>query len=141
VTLAWSWLPRAEPLTASVVVGWGEAALRLSAALLARPDDALGKLQGVAGRDLVAVTGDAGDLPWADGVVYAGRDPQAHALRIPTHQRTDAPLALVERAILAAHPSVSPPILVLAQPTRLVSLAAARPIDRRSLERWRSQIP
>jgi hypothetical protein len=141
VTLALRWHPRNDALTPSVVVGCDDAATRLCAALLARSDESLQRLHGVAGRALVAVLGDASDLPWVDGVLYAGRDPDAHALRIPTHRRASVPLALVERAILAAHPTVPPPILVLSDPTRLISLAAARPLDRSRLERWRAHAP
>jgi hypothetical protein len=135
------WQARSDALAPSVAVGCNDAAARLCAALLARSDESLEKLHGVAGRALVAVVGDANDLPWVDGVLYAGRDPNAHALRIPTHRRPNVPLALVERAILAAHPTVAPPILVLSDPTRLVSLAEARPLDRSRIERWRARVP
>jgi hypothetical protein len=135
VTAAIAWRPRAaSPLEPVAAVALDEAAKRLCAALLSRTDGALGALRGVAGRALVVVTGDAGALPWVDGVVYVGRDPEAAALLVPTMLTTALPIALVERALLAVHAGA--PLVVLPRPALVVPLAEARPLERRRLERW-----
>jgi hypothetical protein len=139
VKLPLTWRARAEPLAPLAAAALGDAAARLCGALLERSDEALAKLQGVAGQAILAVTGASDDLPWVDGIVYLGRDPEAAALLVPTHLRPDLPLALVERALRTEHPHAGAPLLVLANPTRLVSLAGARPMERSALQRWRAE--
>ncbi len=136
-----SWRARTAPLAPVAGIALGEAAARLCAALLARPDEALEKLRGVAGRSVLAVMGEAEDLPWVDGIIYVGRDPEAAALLVPVHLQPDLPIALVELALLAASPVARAPLLVLANPARVVSMAGARPIARSALHRWGAEAP
>jgi hypothetical protein len=100
-------------------------------------------LSGVAASGLLVVLGEAGELPWVDGSVYLGRDPEAPALLLPTTHEPALPLPLVERALLARSGGaagvswVSPPYAVLVGPPLLASVQAARPIIRRVLSAWR----
>ena len=120
--------PRATPLAPVAAAARGPAAAALAERLLARPEAALATLSGVSASGLLLVLGDAGALPWIDGVVYLGRDPAAPALLLPTALTPDVPAPLFERAVLARVPAA--PVAVLVDPPALVSTTAARPIER-----------
>src|SRR5262249_18847627 len=77
-----SWGPRAVPLAPCAVYAEGEAARALVRRLLARTDEELARLRGVAAASLVLILGE--DLPWVDGARYLGADPLALALLLPT---------------------------------------------------------
>jgi hypothetical protein len=128
------WCERTAPLEACAVVGIGGAGRALAHAALRRDDAALGELAGVHGESLVAFVGAAEALPWADGVVYLGRDPAAPALRLPTTRLPSVPLALFERAVVE-RVRAGAPVAVLPDGV-LVSLAAARTVSRPLLARW-----
>jgi hypothetical protein len=127
---------RPTPLPPSAAVAEGAAARRLAERLLARTDDALVRLAGAAGPGIIAVIGAAEDLPWVDGVLYLGRDPDAPALLLPTALSPDAPLPLWERALLSATGAASPPRAVLPGPLRVLPLGGARPVQRAALAAW-----
>jgi hypothetical protein len=142
-----NWRLRAAPLDPVGMAVRGEAARRLAQRLLARDDEALGRLSGVAAPDLLPdflmVLGEAADLPWVDGAVYLGRDADAPSLLLPTTREPAVPLPLVERALLArARTSgTSPPYAVLVDPPLLASAQAARPILRPVLQAWLDRRP
>lgn len=141
-----TWRPRPAPLDPVGLAVRGEAARMLARRLLARDDEALARLAGVAAPGLLVVLGDAADLPWVDGAVYLGRDADAPSLLLPTAREPSAPLPLVERALLARARAgaadgtgameTSPPYAVLVDPPLLASTLAARPIERPVLEAW-----
>ena len=62
---------------ARAVVASGAVAKALGRRLVELDDAALRPLAAVAGNDLIVVLGEAAALPWADGVVYLGRDESA----------------------------------------------------------------
>jgi hypothetical protein len=136
------WRPRPAPLEPVAMAVRGKAAGVLAERLLARDDEALARLSGVAAPGLLVVLGDAGELPWVDGAVYLGRDAEAPALLLPTTHEPSLPLPLVERALLARSAGsagvswTSPPYAVLVNPPLLASVQAARPIVRQVLNRW-----
>lgn len=137
-----TWRPRPDPLEPAGVAARGAAARSLAARLLARGDEELGRLRGVAGPELLVALGAAADLPWTDGVSYLGRDPDAPLLLLPTNREPAVPARLLERALLARAQELAglePPLAVLLAPDLLVSTAVARPIDRRVLKRWLSR--
>lgn len=130
-----TWRARAVPLQPAAVAASGPAAARLGDRLWTFADDQLLRLRGVAGPGLLVLTGESTDLPWVDGVVYLGRDPQAPGLYIPTTLESELPMALVARALARRAPAA--PLAVLFDPPRLVSLADARPLARARLHAWR----
>jgi hypothetical protein len=134
-----AFVPRRAPLAPLAAAAQGPAARALAERLLARDDDALAALSGVASPDGIIVLGPAEALPWVDGVVYLGRDPEAPALLLPTALAPDAPPALLERAVLTR--VAAAPVAVLADPPALASLAAARPLDRARLRAWLGEAP
>jgi hypothetical protein len=95
----------------------------------------LSGLRGVAGEDLVLL-GEEDQLPWADGVVYLGRDASSPSLLLPTNREPLVPLPLLERAVLARVRDLEPPIALLATPPLILSTGLARPIDRGRLQTW-----
>jgi len=133
-----SWRPRPVPLDPVGVAARGEAAKRLAQRLLARSDEALARLSGVASPDLVVLLGEASALPWVEGATYLGRDAHAPSLLLPTNREPGVPLPLLERALLAraAHLQVEPPLAVLLDPPLLASALEARPLVRSRLQAW-----
>jgi hypothetical protein len=109
--------------------------------LLTREGGSLARLSGAAARSLLVVTGPEDDLPWADGVVYLGRDPAAPSLLLPTRALPNVPLALFERAMLRAHPTLGAPIVVAEVPSVVLSVSAARALTRARVEAWLARGP
>lgn len=134
VPVAWSQRP--TPLAPAAVAASGAVAETLARRLLAERAEDLVRCSGVAGPGLLLVLAVGSDLPWVDGVVYLGRDPEAPALLLPVHRRPAVPLPLFERALLNAFPAAPPPVAVLSEPLLCASVAAARPIVREELVRW-----
>lgn len=139
-----AWRPRAVPLEPVGMAARGEAARALARRLLARSDEELARLTGVAGQDLVVILGNAGHagypldtalLPWVDGAIYLGRDARAPSLLLPTNREPTVPLPLVERALVARAglSKAEPPLAVLLDPPLLASVLEARSLIRRRL--------
>ena len=127
------WNARYVPLDVSGVAAQGATAARLARRLLSEDDSSLSGLKGVAGVRLLVVMGQAEKLPWVDGVVYLGRDPQAPSLLVLTNLSPALPIALVERALITR---AYAPCALLFHPPSVVPLTAARSIDRAVLEAW-----
>lgn len=133
------WRPRAQPLAPVGAAARGRAARLLADRLLARSDEELARLEGVAGEDLLVVLGPSAELPWTDGAVYLGRDPEAPSLLLPTTREPSVPLPLLERALTARAlrvPGVAPPLAVFPDPPLLISTLQARPLTRVMLMIW-----
>lgn len=133
------WRPRARPLPPAGAVARGRAARLLGERLLARSDEDLACLSGVAGEDLLIVLGPAAALPWTDGAVYVGRDPEAPSLLLPTTREPSVSLPLLEQALIARArrvPGVAPPLVVFPDPPLLASTLSARPVTRVMLMIW-----
>lgn len=133
------WRPRARPLSPVAVAARGRAARLLGERLLDRGDEALARLEGVAGEDLLVVLGPSAELPWTDGAVYLGRDPEAPSLLLPTTREPSVPLPLLERALAARAarvPGVAPPLAVFPDPPLLASVLQARPLTQVMLVIW-----
>ena len=134
-----TWNTRWPALEPCAAVGEGEVAAVLARRLLLVPDDALGKLSGVAGRGLIVVLGPADELPWVDGVLYLGRPPDAPLLLLPTHQSPSVPAVVLQDALLARAGGDGTMIVALPASRRWVRLDRAEPIARSSLEQWLRQ--
>jgi hypothetical protein len=132
--------PRADVLDPVAVAGLGPAARALANRLLRLTDEQLRELRGAAGDNLLIVLGETSSLPWADGVAYLGRDPDAPRLLVPTMVRPDIGLDVFERAIArqaaALSSTVSSPWAVLASPPQMFSAAHAAAIERDRLHAW-----
>lgn len=129
--IAIAFRPRARPLAPVAAAARGAVAHALAKRLLERDDEALAALRGAAARGLVIVLGEGEALPWVDGIVYLGHDPAAPSLLLPTALEPDVPAPLFERAVLAR--GLAAPVAVLIDPRALISVAGARPIERRRL--------
>src|SRR5262245_15643876 len=107
-TIPVTWQSRDHPLAAVAVAARGHAAIALARRLLELDAESLASLKGVSGGEFIIVIGDEESLPWVDGVIYLGRDSKAPSLLIPTTLTTSIPLALLERALAARFPAMSP---------------------------------
>lgn len=124
------WSARAVPLTPTAVVACGPVAARLADRLLTFADDLLLRLRGVAGRDLIVLTGESSDLPWLDGVDYLGRDPLAPGLYIPTTLEPTPSVVLLERALRRRAPQLAAPLALIPAAAPEHFAASARPAAR-----------
>ena len=129
-------VPRAEPLDPLAAVGLGPVARTLAARLLQRPASELRELRGVAGVAVLAVLGASDALPWVEGITYFGRDARAPQLLLPTTLAPTVPVELFARALLAHHKDLAAPLLLLGPQRRVLSVAAALPIEPARLTQW-----
>jgi hypothetical protein len=130
-----TWAARPRPLAPVAAAATGKTARQMARHLLKNPS-VLERLEGVASPDLLIVIGNGDLLPWEDGVVYLGRDPAAPSLLLPTSLAPSIPAGLLERAVTNKFPSLKPPFALLPSTSRVISLAAARPIDANILRAW-----
>lgn len=130
-------VPRRDPLAPSAVLGVGEAARALFRRLRELPEARLLRLRAARTEVALLVCGDAGDLPWADGVVYLARDADAPSLLLPTTLTVKQPVALLERALVKRlqreHHAEPPPWAVCFSPWLVLSAGSARPVVRAKL--------
>jgi hypothetical protein len=119
------------------VIGLGEVARRLLAAIASRPQSDRQTLMATANDDLLVLTGATDALPWIDGAGFIAPRPEAQALWMPTAQRPDLPLDLLEQAIRRHHSQS--PLLLLPAPARLVPLTRLLPLDEGLLTQIRSR--
>ena len=129
------WTPRHAPLEARAVVASDAAAKALGRRIIELDDAALRSLAAVAADDLIVVLGEAAALPWADGVVYLGRDEAAPDLLLPTALAPTVPVAVLEASIRKVVAKAAP-IALLPSPARLIPCGAARSMDRALLAAW-----
>lgn len=124
--MKWEWGPELEPPPPQGAAGVGRAAARaLLAAVEALDAQRRGALMLTANADVLVVTGRADALPWSQGVLYIAPREPAPALWLPTTQRPQLPLDLLQRALERRHrPS---PLLMLREPAQLVPLHRALP--------------
>ena len=128
------WVLREPPLAPEGAFAAGEASMRLARRLLELDDAALARFRGVAAKELIIILGD--ELPWVDGIVYLGRDPDTPQLYLPTTRTPSLPLPLVARAVARRDRDLAPPFALLDAPAAIVSLAGAGAIDRKKLSQW-----
>ncbi len=132
-----TWSEREPPLIACAVAAWGDVAFRLGQRLLDLNDEALGRLSGVAGTNVMVLLGETEDLPWVDGVVYLGRDEMAPVLLLPTHQRPVVPPAnLLDRVMLKRFPKLNLPLAILPETLSVISCHGALRLSRQRIEAW-----
>lgn len=134
-----TWAPREPPLAPAAVLARGRSASQLASRLLARTDEDLGKLRGVAGTELLLVLGAADLLPWADGVTYLGRDPAAPALLLPTTLAPNVPTTIFERTLTRDAPGLLVAVVPDTSGLVIVPAATARTIARTTLAAWASR--
>lgn len=132
------WTPRDCPLMPVAVAGQGETSLRLARRLLQLDDESLGQLEGVAGRQVIVVQGRSDLLPWVDGVQYLGVDSVAPSVLFPTNYQPSLPQELLASA-LRVKLHAAGLVAVLLDPLLLVPMRNAKPVSRRTLDRWLEQ--
>ena len=93
------WIPREPPLVPAALWAAGETLHLLENRLHGLSDRRLQRLSCVRTREGMLLLGD--DLPWLEGVVWLGRDPEAANVWMPVHLATDIPAGVLELACLA----------------------------------------
>jgi hypothetical protein len=124
---------RPRPLTPIALYAEGAVARRVLERLAHERRERLGALQCVATRRCVVLLGPEPELPWADGVIYLGRDARAPLLLVPTYYEPDVPYDVLERRVVAAGHT---PIAVLPHARQLIPLGNARAVERDALLAW-----
>ncbi|NVJ16396.1 hypothetical protein [Myxococcus sp. AM010] len=130
------WRARAAPLEPLAVVGEGLVAVALARRVLAEDDARLATWEGVAGPGLLVLLGASASLPWVDGAVYLGRDDAAPSLLLPCALAPAVAAPLLERALVAHARGGGAKWAVLPASMCLVSMEAARPVSRVTLQAW-----
>lgn len=132
-TMNWTWRARRVPADAQAAVAWGEVAQRLYARLLQLPDEHAARLQATANRDVLVLSGAAGDLPWVEGIAYAAADERAPGLWLPTSWEPDVPTDLLAQAL--SKKFARTPLLLWRDPPAVVPLDRQLPVTAQHLQR------
>lgn len=139
-SIAWQWRPRAAAPAPQAAVAWGEAAQRLHERLARLPAAQQERLSASASRDVLVAMGDAGSLPWIEGIAYAAPHADAPSLWLPTLLEPDIPCDLLARALQQHHRRQ--PLLLWPQPQALVpldrQLSVSPALLARIREHWQS---
>lgn len=134
---------REPPLVPSAALALHDATSALLARLMELDEARLSRLLIVRGVDFLLIQGSAADLPWAEGLIYLGKDEAAPQLLLPTSHAPNVPSTLFERALARHCKSGSPALLgpwaVSLEPPLVISLAEARPLSLQSVRRLLEQ--
>ncbi|XLZ68991.1 hypothetical protein ABT364_20930 [Massilia sp. SR12] len=121
------WHERTPGLPPAGLVATGPLARAVLRELGQRDAAALQGLSLVATRDMLVLLGDAGKLPWLDGVRYCAPEPDVPALWMPTHLQTALPPDLVLGAMQRRAPQAR--LLLWYAPQLALPLDGATPVD------------
>lgn len=124
------WRNRFDALAPSAVIAFDSSAKKLKEKLIALDDEKLGLLQGVFAENLLFVKGLAENLPWADGVIYLGKDALAPQIFLPTNRQPDVPLDLFEKKVLQIF-AAQKPFVVLEN--KIIPIGKMLPVSRNIL--------
>lgn len=131
---------RVKPLAPCAALGLGPAALALVERLLQLAPEQLERLRGVASPDAVVVLGLGDDLPWSEGIVYLGQEPEAPELLLPCVVAPSVPAPLLFGALkLRFAGELRAPCAVWLEPPLVISLAEAQTLNTARLTEWRSE--
>ncbi len=126
------WIPRQTPLTAMAVVTKQPVAAQLVSKLLLRIDKELSELKGCYAGDYVVIIGDESMLPWINGAVYFGKDPDAPSLLMPTHSKPTVHTGLVEKAFSKL--TAKGRIIIMPDDAVVIPILKALPLDTNALK-------
>lgn len=126
------WLVQEPALAPGGAVACGKVAHALLQQLQSRSDEERKNLRFVATADMLVLLGDAGQLPWIDGIRYCAPSPIAPMLWLPTLLRPSLPVDLLQHRLLDA--AASGPVLLWPEPACFLPLDVAAPIDEMALQ-------
>jgi hypothetical protein len=126
------WLVQEPALEPAGAVACGSAAHGLLRQLQLRPEDERKGLRFVATADMLVLLGDAGQLPWVDGIRYCAASPEAPMMWLPTLLRPRQSVDLLQHRLL--HEAGRGPVLLWPEPECYLPLDAAAPVDEPALQ-------
>jgi hypothetical protein len=127
------WQNRTDTLDPSSVIAFAAAAITLAEKLLLVGDESLQALKGVGAKEMILLAGSSDDLPWVNGAVYLGKDPQMPGFLLPTTLEPKLPADLFGRVMETKFKSFAP-FAVL--PGKVVPFGKAKNLSRGVLETW-----
>lgn len=127
------WQPRSVALETCGVWARGPSAKELAGKL---SDRELGPLRVCAHADQLILLGPGKRLPWVEGAIYLGLDPQQGQLYLPTLWRPSLPLDWIRPHLASAAP---PPWLMLPQLPEPLALGRCSAVDAANLLRFAAQ--
>lgn len=131
------WQNRAVSLDPCAVIAFDEAAVNVAEKLLRFDDESLEAFQGTSAKSLIFISGRGDDLPWADGVVYLGRDARASAsFLLPTTVEPKVSIDLFKLILENKFRHLLPCVVL---PKKIIPFGTAKKLSRAALERWLTQ--
>jgi len=128
------WQNRAVSLDPCAIIASDEAAVDIAEKLLRLDDESLGTFQGASAESLIFIVGRGDDLPWADGVVYLGRDARTSAsFLLPTTIEPKVPIDLFKLILEKKFRHLLPCAIL---PGKIIPFGTAKKLSRAALERW-----
>ena len=132
------WIERPTPLKPIACAAKNDKATNLLRQLLEYSENALTQLQGVASDKHVVIEGPIESLPWCDGVIYLGKEPDEPRLWMNTTlQSKDPSMWLRQKLIDSQH--LNPPLVLLSSKeaqTEVISMARSTPLSRNTIQQW-----
>jgi hypothetical protein len=125
--MAMQWFVQEPALAPEGAVACGQAAHDLLRQLQSRSKEERNGLRFVATADMLVLLGDAGQLPWVDGIRYCAASPVAPMLWLPTLLRPSLPADLLQHRLL--HEAGRGPVLLWPEPACFMPLDTAAPLD------------
>jgi len=126
------WRALEPPRAATAVMAEAAVAVELAAATARRVRSGA-RLRAASAMDILFVSGDARDLPWAAGVIYFGVDGD---VLLPTTVAPEVPVDLLARAVRQEQGLASTAQLALMPSRAIVLVWSAGTVDAAWLDTW-----
>lgn len=130
--MSMQWFVQEPALVPAGAVAWGGAARDVLRQMQLRSAEQRTGLRFVATADMLVLLGDAGQLPWVDGIRYCAASPEAPMLWLPTLLRPSLPIDLLQHRLL--HEAGRGPVLLWPEPPCFMPLDAAAALDEAALQ-------
>lgn len=132
--IQWQWHERSEGLLPQGAFAWRGAVAALHGRLCKMDMVQRARLSATATRDLLVVTGEPNDLPWAEGLAYITQSAHYPSLWLPTCHAPDAPHDLIAKALIERYGRQ--PLLLWPDPAIAIPLDRLLPVTPALLDRF-----
>lgn len=125
----WQWMDHVKTNRVCAALAWYNTRLALVNYLLNHVNESQYKqLQLVSSQDVIILIGSENQLPWVDGIQYAGYDDEEPRLWRPSHKIPNIPQPLLADSLCQHHQHT--PILIWDSPKVLIPLNDAQIVDK-----------